>query len=212
MLLAQELGSPLYVMRAQAILGTAYRHLDRLEEAVRELESVHAVAQGMGFAPDEVMILYQLVRAYMDTHQWDQAQQSWQRLSTLAAASGMREFMARAYWLQSLLDIHHKRYDAALDVLIAASDLAEQIDSRMSQYIIQIQKSYVYHISGNGPASRDAVNYAQKIQKRLMETLADETMRQVFLDNAHAEHLQEMVKANASSQAKVKSPLGDVTS
>ncbi|HXV44935.1 MAG TPA: tetratricopeptide repeat protein, partial [Anaerolineae bacterium] len=212
MLLAQELGSPLYVMRAQAILGTAYRHLDRLGEAVRELESVHAVAQGMGFVPDEVMILYQLVRAYMDTHQWDQAQQSLQRLSTLAAASGMREFMARAYWLQSLLDIHHKRYDAALDVLIAASDLAEQIDSRMSQYIIQIQKSYVYHISGNGPASRDAVNYAQKIQKRLMETLADETMRQVFLDNAHAEHLQEMVKANASSQAKVKSPLGDVTS
>ena len=79
--LAQELGSPLYVMRAQAILGTAYRHLDRLEEAVRELESVHAVAQGMGFVPDEVMILYQLVRAYMDTQQWDKAEQSLQRLS-----------------------------------------------------------------------------------------------------------------------------------
>lgn len=117
--------------------------------------------------------------------------------------------MVRAQWLQSLVDIHLKQYDAALDGLIAASDLAEQIDSRLSQYIIQIQKSYVYHLSGNGPASRDAVTYAQKIQKRLLETLTDETMRQVFLNNTHAQHLQEMVEANASSQAKVKTPLGD---
>jgi tetratricopeptide (TPR) repeat protein len=208
--LAQELGSPLYVMRAQAILGTAYRHLDQLEEAIRELESVHAVAQGLGFVPDEVMILYQLVRVYIDTHQWDKAEQSLHRFSALATASDMKEFMARAQWLQSLLDIHHHRYEAALDTLITASDLAEQTDSRLSQYIIQIQKSYVYHISGNAAASRDAVVYAQKIQKRLLENLPDETMRQAFLDSAHAQHLQEMIDANASSQAKIKSPVGDV--
>jgi tetratricopeptide (TPR) repeat protein len=197
-------------MRAQAILGTAYRHLDQLEEAVRELESVHAVAQGMGFVPDEVMILYQLVRAYMDTQQWDKAEESLRRLSTLAKTSDMKEFMARAQWLQSLLDIHYKRYNAALEVLIAASDWAEQIDSRLSQYIIQIQKSYVYHLSGNTPASRDAMIYAQKIQKRLLETLSDPSARQAFLDNSHSKHLQEMVEANATSQAKVKSVVGDV--
>ncbi|NJN93307.1 MAG: tetratricopeptide repeat protein [Anaerolineales bacterium] len=208
MRLAEELGSPLYVMRAQAILGTAFRHLDRLEEAVQELESVHQMAQSMDFVPDEVMILYQLVRAYMDTHQWPKAEESLNRLSTLAQASDMKEFTVRAQWLQSLLDIHHKRYPAALDVLIAASDLAEQIDSRWSQYIIQIQKSYVYHISGNSAASRDAITYAQKIQKRLLETLPDEPIRQAFLDNAHSKHLQEMVEANASP-AKVKSIVGD---
>lgn len=208
MRLAEELGSPLYVMRAQAILGTAFRHLDRLEEAVQELESVHQMAQSMDFVPDEVMILYQLVRAYMDTHQWPKAEECLNRLSTLAVASDMKEFTVRAQWLQSLLDIHHKRYPAALDVLIAASDLAEQIDSRWSQYIIQIQKSYVYHISGNSAASRDAITYAQKIQKRLLETLPDEPIRQAFLDNAHSKHLQEMVEANASP-AKVKRMVGD---
>jgi hypothetical protein len=164
----------------------------------------------MSFVPDEVMILYQLVRAYMDTHQWAKAEESLHRLSALATASDMNEFMVRAQWLQSLIDIHHKRYDAALEVLIVASDLAEQIDSRLSQYIIQIQKSYVYHISGNGPASRDAMAYAQKLQKRLLETLPDESTRQTFLDSAHAQHLQEMVEANAGSQAKVKSLVGDV--
>jgi tetratricopeptide (TPR) repeat protein len=199
-------------MRAQAILGTAYRHLDQLEEAVRELESVHAVAQGMEFVPDEVMILYQLVRAYMDTQAWDKAEESLRRLSALAQASDMKEFTARAQWLQSLLDIHYKRYDAALEVLIAASDLAEQIDSRLSQYIIQIQKSYVYHISGNSPASRDAMVYAQKIQKRLLETLSDESTRQAFLDNAHSRHLQEMIEANTGGPAKVKNIVGDVAS
>ncbi|MCK6630473.1 MAG: tetratricopeptide repeat protein [Anaerolineae bacterium] len=209
MRLAEELGSPLYVMRAQAILGTAYRHLDQLEAAVQELESVHKMAQSMDFVPDEVMTLYQLVRAYMDTHQWAKAEASLSRLSTLAQASDMKEFMVRAQWLQSLLDIHHKRYAAALDALISASDLAEQIDSRLSQYIIQIQKSYVYHLSGNSPASRDAITYAQKIQKRLLETLPDESTRQAFLDNAHSKHLQEMVEANASSQVKTKSMVGD---
>lgn len=209
MRLAEELGSPLYVMRAQAILGTAYRHLDQLEAAVQELETVHKMAQSMDFVPDEVMALYQLVRAYMDTHQWAKAETSLGRLSTLAQASDMKEFMVRAQWLQSLLDIHHKHYAAALDALISASDLAEQIDSRLSQYIIQIQKSYVYHLSGNPPASRDAITYAQKIQKRLLETLPDESTRQAFLDNAHSKHLQEMVEANASSQVKVKSIVGD---
>ncbi|MCQ3978714.1 MAG: hypothetical protein DPW09_35275 [Anaerolineae bacterium] len=167
------------------------------------------MAQSMDFVPDEVMTLYQLVRAYMDTHEWAKAEASLGRLSTLAQASDMKEFMARAQWLQSLLDIHHKRYGAALDALINASDLAEQIDSRLSQYIIQIQKSYVYHLSGNSPASRDAITYAQKIQKRLLETLPDESTRQAFLDNAHSKHLQEMVEANASSQVKVKSIVGD---
>jgi class 3 adenylate cyclase/predicted ATPase len=208
MALAKELGSPLYMMRAQSILGTAYRHLDRLDEAVVELESVYARASEMRYVPDEVMALYQLVRAYMDLHQWAKVEPTLQRLTMLAQASDMREFMVRSQWLQSLVEIHHQRYDAALDILIKASDLAEQIDSRLSQYIIQIQKSYVYHISGNGPASRDAMAYAQKIQKRLVDTLPGEASRYAFLNNAHSQHLQELVQANLSP-AKVKSPVGD---
>jgi hypothetical protein len=43
----------------------------------------------------------------------------------------------------------------------------------------------------------------------LVETLPDETMRQAFLNNKHAQHLQKMVRANASHQVKAKSPLGD---
>ncbi len=211
MQLAAELGSPLYVMRAQSILGTAYRHLDRLEEAISELESVHAVAQGMGFVPDEVMILYQLVRVYMDTDQWDKVEPNLQRLSALATASDMKEFMARAQWLQSLVEIHRQRYDIALEVLVKASELAEQIDGRLSQYIIQIQKAYVYHISGNSPAWRDAIAYAQKIQKKLVETLPDESLRQAFLNNPHSQHLLEMVQVNLGAPVKAKSHVGDAT-
>jgi hypothetical protein len=209
MQLAAELGSPLYVMRAQSILGTAYRHLDRLGEAVNELESVHAVARGMGFVPDEVMILYQLVRVYMDTDQWEKVEPGLQRLTALATASEMQEFMIRAQWLQSLVEIHRQQYETALEVLVKASELAEQVDSRLSQYLIQIQKAYVYHISDNTPASRDAVAYAQKIQKKLAETLPDGSLRQAFLNNSHAQHLLEMVQVNASPPVKVKNPVGE---
>ncbi len=193
---AQELGSPLYVMRAQSMLGTAYRHLDRLDEAVQELENVHYVAQSMGFAPDEVMILYQLIRAYMDTNQWAKAESCLGRLLALANASEMTEFIARGQWLQSLLHIHHQQFDEAVNVLVQASNLAEQTNSRLSQYVIQIQKSYVYHLAGNGPASRDAMTYAQKLEKRLVDSLADDATRRAFLNSYHARHLQEIVAAN----------------
>lgn len=209
--IAEELGSPLYVMRAQSMLGTAYRHLGRLEESVRVLEEVQAVAQGMGSAPDEVMILYQLVRAYMDTGQYDTATDSLRRLLNLARASEMKEFLIRGQWLQSLLDIQDQRYEDALNVLVQASNLAEETNSRLSQYIIQIQKSYVYHISGNSPASRDAMGYAQKIQKRLAESLPDDKTRQAFLNTQHAHHLQEMDEANSKSRVTLKENPGDDT-
>jgi predicted ATPase/class 3 adenylate cyclase len=208
-LIAREVGSPLYVMRARSILGTAYRHLNRLDEAARELENVHIDAQRMGFVPNEVTILYQLTRVYIDTNQWPQAAESLNRLTTLASASYQKEFIIRAQWLQSWLDSHHRDYEAALEALNQAANLAEQIDSRMAQYIVQIQKSYVYHLSGNAPAARDAMAYAQKLQKRLVDTLTDEASRQAFLHNAHARRLQEVVQAHADSQAKVKAVAGD---
>jgi hypothetical protein len=121
----------------------------------------------------------------------------------------MKEFIIRGQWLQSLLDIHNERYEDALNVLIQASNLAEETDSRLSQYIIQIQKSYVYHISDNGPASRDAMSYARKIQNRLAESLPDEQTRQAFLNAPHAHHLQEMVEANTSKRVKLNGKGGD---
>ncbi len=206
-LIAHEVGSPLYVMRARSILGTAYRHLNRLDKAVKELESVHNDAHLMGFAPNEVSILYQLTRVYIDTNQWPKAEQTLQRLTGLAMASNEREFIIRAYWLQSWLSSHHQRYEAALESLNQAANLAEEIDSRLSQYIVQIQKSYVYQLSGNGPAAHDALAYAQKLQKRLVDTLSDEASRQAFLNNAHAQRLQEIIQAHTSPK-----PVGDAAS
>jgi tetratricopeptide (TPR) repeat protein len=200
--IARELGSPFYLMRAQSMLGAAYRHVQRLDEAIQELEGIQAVAHRMGLALDEVMILYQLTRAYIDANQWDSAIVTTEHLLKLAAASDMKEFSIRGQWLQSITHIRHKRYDAALEILIQASDLAEQIDSRLSQYLIQIQKSYVYRMTGNSAASRDAIAYAQKLQKRLTDSLEDQELRQVFLSNYHARHLEETDRAYVDSQAK----------
>jgi class 3 adenylate cyclase len=199
--IAHELRSPLYTMRAQAVLGTACRHLSRIAEATQEFESVLAMAQKMGFVVDTVMILYQLTRAYIDSNAWEQAEQCAQRLLQLATTSDMKEYVTRGQWLQSLIEIYHQRYNTALTLLIDASNLAEMNDSRLSQYVIQIQKSYVYHISGNAPASRDAMIYAQKIQKRLLNALPSEATRKVFLSSYHAHHLQEMIEIHAGKAA-----------
>jgi class 3 adenylate cyclase len=125
--LAHELGSPLYEMKAQAILGTAYRHLNRLEEAIKTLEDVHTGARDMGFTVDEVMILYQLTRAYIDMNEWTKTEQSLQTLISLARANEMHEFVVRGQWLQSISETHHGQYEAALDSLVHASDLARKL-------------------------------------------------------------------------------------
>ena len=207
--IAQEMGSPLHELRAQLMLGTAYRHLKRSDEAIPLLTTVYEDAGRMGLTVDKIMLLYQLARAYIDTDRWPQVAEMTRQLLTLATASGLQEYIVRGQWLQSLVDIYYERYNAALDVLIEASNLAEEIDSRLSQYLIQIQKSYVYHKAGNDAASRDAVIYAQKIQKRLTDSFPDETLQQIFLNNLHSRHLAEMVEANIGSQVKAVVHSGD---
>ena len=87
--------------------------------------------------------------------------------------------------------------------------MAEDIDSRLSQYLIQIQKSYVYHRAGNTAAFKDAITYAQKIQKRLADSLPDDALRETFLNTLHSRHLEEMVAANAETTIKVMAKGGD---
>ncbi len=208
-LIAQELGSPLYDMRAKFMLGMAYRHLKRTDEALKELELVQAVAQRLGLAIDEALILYDLARAYIDAEQWHNVEKTTRRLLALATASDLKELLIRGKWVQSLAYIHRQQYDAALELLVEASEMAEHIDSRLNQYVIQIQKSYVYHQAGNDAASRDAIAYAQKIQKRLTDSLSDETSRQTFLSNLHSRHMEEMVQANLGGQIKAEVQGGD---
>lgn len=196
--LARDLGSPLYVMKAQAVLGTAYRHLSRLNEAVIELENVQINAHTMGFTVDEVMILYQLVRAYIDTQQWKKAQQCLSSLLALARASDMREFEARGDWLQSIIDTHEQRYDAALDRLTEASQLAQATGSRLLQYPVQIQLAQVYQLVGNLADAGRAMAEAKKIEQKLVDNLPQEVSPKIFLNNPAA--IQRLKVASAISE------------
>jgi tetratricopeptide (TPR) repeat protein len=192
--IAEELGSPLYVMKARTILGASYLHSGRWQEAVEELESVFESACDMGFTPDAVIILHQLTRAYLDTTQFEKAERSLEQMLELANASEMREFIARGLWLQSQLELQKERHDAALEALVLAPTVAQEIDSRTSQYLIQIEKAHIYQAAANDPASRDAMIYAQRLQKKLVDNLRDDTIRQAFLSNTNAVRLQNVVE------------------
>ncbi len=199
--IATELGSPLYVMKAKSILGAAQRHLGQLKEAVDTLESVYQVAHNMSFTPDEVIILYQLSRAYIDSQKWDEADQSLIRLESLAKASDMREFIARCNWLRSIVAAHQQDFDTALSALADAANLAEEIDGRLTQFLVQIQKASVYQQAGNTAAARDATIYAQKIQKKLIESnLSEKAAQQAFSSNSYSARLQAILEANTQPQ------------
>ncbi|MDX1520345.1 MAG: AAA family ATPase, partial [Anaerolineae bacterium] len=207
--IARELGSPLYELRAKFMIGSANRHLGQTEQAITVLDRVLNEAKTMGLALDEAMILYQLSRALIDANRWDKAAAATAQLLDLSSKSGLKEFVVRGQWVQSLIDTHHKQFEDGLETLIAASELAETLDSRLSQYLIQIQKAQIYHMAGNDAASRDSAAYAQKIQKRLADSLSDDKQRHVFLNNLHAQHLAKILKANIGTQVKVEAVAGD---
>jgi tetratricopeptide (TPR) repeat protein len=189
--LADELGSPMYIMKAKAILGTAYRHLGQVDEAIAVLEGVYHGVSGMGLVPDEVSILYQLIRAYLDKEWWDKAEQHLAYLTELAGASEMKEFLARSLWLQARVDARFERYESALAALSQASTLSEQIDGRLCYFLVQIQKAYVHQAAGNPTAAKEAALHAQKIQQQLIDdNRLSETDQQNFLNSAYSRRLQ----------------------
>lgn len=198
--IAAELGSPLYVMKAHAVLGAAYRHAGRLAEAVTELEGVHRVAREMGFAPDEINILYQLTRAYLESGHWAKARVTLNQLLDLARASEMKEYLVRGWWLTAQLETQHQHFEAALEALAQATQLSEEMDSRLTQFLAQTQKAVTYHRAGNAPAARDALVYAQKIQKKLVETnLTDPAEQKAFLNNAYSLQLRQLAESQPSA-------------
>ncbi|HMQ51802.1 MAG TPA: adenylate/guanylate cyclase domain-containing protein [Anaerolineae bacterium] len=194
---AQELGSPLYVMKAQSVLGTAYRHLNRLNEAVTELENVQINAHNMDFVADEVMILYQLTRAYIDTAAWDKAEAGLQNLLRLAQTSRMGEFEARGLWLQAVLDSHYQRHDVALTTLAQAADMAQRSSSRLTLFSIYIQEAETYRQIGNPTAAQEAVIEAQSLQQKLLSTLPSDVSPETFLNHAHVQRLRQIAAAVA---------------
>jgi len=205
--LAMELGSPFYILHAQTVLGAAYRSLGVLDEAINHLENVANVAQKMTLLLEKARILYQLARAYIKAEQWDKANDAVYELSTLAQLNQMHEFTIRGRWLQSLIDTHNKKHQTALNMLAEASTLASQTDSRLIQYLIQIQKSQVYHLTQNYDASKVATSYADKIQQQLLDSL-DETTSQSFLQGSHAHRLQKIIDLNIQIEAEDNASVG----
>jgi hypothetical protein len=185
-------------MKAQSVLGTAYRHLNRHSEAVFELENVQINAHNMDFVADEVMILYQLTRAYIDTAAWDKAELSLQNLLRLAQTSGMGEFEARGLWLQAVLNSHYQRHDAALNVLAQAAEMAQRSSSRLALFSVHIQAADIYQQSGNPAAAQAAIIEAQNLQQKLVATLPLDVSTETFLNHAPAQRLRQIATAIAS--------------
>ncbi|MDM8527365.1 adenylate/guanylate cyclase domain-containing protein [Anaerolineales bacterium HSG24] len=202
--LALDLGSPLYILRAQSILASAYRRMNRNDEAVDKLENVYSVATKMGLKIEIIMILYQLVQAYIRVEMWDKARTVANELLTLAKYSHMPEYIIRAHWLQSLVDTHEKQYQTALNRLIHASPIAEKHDSRLAQYLVQIQKARLYQITKNEPASKDAAMYADKLQQKLLSAIPEKEGQQAFLNRTNAKFLQEFIALYANDEANIE--------
>lgn len=191
--LALELGSPLYILRSQIVLVAAYRRLGQLEETIEQLYNIYSVATKMELVIDQVLILYQLARAYITQEAWDKAKETLKQMFEIAEKSQLREYIILAQWSQSSIDAQEKRYQTALNTLEQATSLAEQINGRLSLYLIYIQKSHLHHAMKNSTESKQTMLQAKRFQQDLLDSLPSEELQQAFLNSQHAQQLQTMV-------------------
>jgi len=195
--LALELGSPLYILRAQSVLGAVYRRLNRLNEATMLLENIYNVAIKMDLMLDAVMILYQLGRTYVNHNQWHKVKDTAVQLLELAQSTQMREYVVLAHLLQAMVEVQEKRYQTALNLLADAATLAEHLEGVLGQYWITIYQAELYTITKNEVAYKEAMLTAQKLQQRLAETMANPTLRDIFLNDRHGQRLQHLLSQHA---------------
>ncbi len=186
--MALELGSPLYILRAQWILAASQRRLGNVTQAINDLENVANVARKMEFNLDRVLILYQLGRAYYESEQWEEATQTINDLFSLAHRSQAREFIMRAELLQAMIAVRQERYQTALNMLMQTATYAESRQSKLALYLVKAQQAALYHHFGDQSNTHQTLETAYQLQQMMIQPLSAEH-QQAFLENDHAQQL-----------------------
>lgn len=178
--LAGQLGSPLRLLRASYMLGVVHHHRRELADSQRILEQVRAEAQELGFAPDEVNALIELIQVYMESEQWARVPNLLERLLGLTDASEMREFMAQARWLAARYALFRGDTTSARLFLVEARDLARKTGGRLSEIMIESELARAFLLEENAANAQKSLENADQLVARLSEAIDNELLRASF--------------------------------
>lgn len=178
--LAEQLGSRLRLLRANYMLGVVHHHRRELAESQRILEQVRAEAQELGFAPDEVNALIELIQVYMESEQWTRVPNLLERLLGLTDASEMREFMAQARWLAACYALFRGDSTSARLFLVEARDLARKTGGRLSEIMIESELARAFLLEENAASAQKSLENADQLVARLSEAIDNEMLRASF--------------------------------
>jgi tetratricopeptide (TPR) repeat protein len=187
---AQELGLPLWDLRAHTALGIVYIHRGELREAVLALSDEYQLACAWGFAPDQAVVLYELGRAHLALGDLEAAGGALQTLLGLADQGDLREYQVRGRWLQGLLAIDRADPDGALEALEDARARAEVIGARLILWRIESALGDVHRAAQRRTEANAAYRRGWEILRAMAATLPDEQVCGSLLESPLAAALR----------------------
>jgi tetratricopeptide (TPR) repeat protein len=188
--LAQDLGSPLWEMRARISLGIAHLYRDELSEAAQVLGDVYDVACELDLAPDQAVVLYEMGRVCLSAGDLDAASTSLDELLQVADRGELREYQVRGRWLQGRLALARADLDTALETLEDAHARAEAIGSRLILWRADYALGDVHRVAGHSSEAQAAYRRAWETLQAIAATLPDETARECMLASPSAAELR----------------------
>jgi tetratricopeptide (TPR) repeat protein len=181
---AKITGSPLWISRARRILGVAHRFTGNLAQAQTILEEELAQMKKMGFCPDQVEILGELLEVYAASNQWDKVSPALDYMFNLVTTSDMKASQAKALIIKAKLANHRHQYEQSLDHLLEARNIAQTTGDKLIEIVAEIDIAKAQLDLGHPSRARVSLDRAEQLLQEVTATLGNEELEHHFLTTA----------------------------
>lgn len=178
---AEQTGSPLWTSRARRILGIAHWLSDNLSQAQTILETELNQMRIMGFATDQVEILSALLELHIEQGHWNELPSLLEAMTALTIPSEMKACHAKALMATGKLQTHNEHYEAAMQSLIQALNIAQSTGNKQIELAAEIALIEPSSRLNRKQAARSHLERAESLFKAMAVSLEDKAAQTRFL-------------------------------
>ena len=182
--IAQQIAAPLWSNRINVIQGISYRYQRNFDAAEALLSETYRQSQTMGYAPEQVSTLAELLTLYVEAERWEQIPDLLTELTTLATTNELPLYQACAAWVAAQLACQENKFTQALALIRQAKKQA-QTDTFHNPWLIWRLKTLQAQVllkQGNAIEARRILDEAERVLRQIANTIIPEEDRLMFMN------------------------------
>ena len=179
--MAEMVGSPLWIGRVKRVQGAALLAFGKTAEAEAALASAYQIVRELGFVPDQVMALADLLAVRRAAGQWEPLRSQANHLMALALKSGMGAYQAQALAISAQAAAQDHDHDLAVDLLSQALEIVQRTQDRLIEHEIKTNLATVYLHQDRPDRAKASLADAEQLLTRIAGTIPDDQRRRDFM-------------------------------